>query len=320
MTILSVLGSGAFGTALAIVLSKTGQNVTLWSRHASQAKGMQDTRESGPRLPGFALPDTLNVTSDSKAFGSETCLLAIPTQSLATFLTGFPKNAGQDLVACCKGVDRQTGLGPVATIQNSHPDARAAILTGPGFAVDLARGLPTAHVIASKDEAHATALQSLLTRPTLRLYRSTDVVGAELGGALKNVIALAAGMAIGAGLGDSARASVIARGFSELGRYAAAKGAKTETIQGLSGLGDLVLTCTSEKSRNFTSGIALGQGRPIDPDTTVEGLATAPTVAKEAKSLGLDLPLLQAVSDVVEGKLDIQGAIETLLARPVGKE
>ena len=147
-----------------------------------------------------------------------------------------------------------------------------------------------------------------------------EVLGAELGGALKNVIALAAGIAIGARLGDSARASVIARGFSEMGRYAAAMGAKTETIQGLSGLGDLVLTCTSDKSRNFTTGVALGQGKAPDPGTTVEGLATAPTVASAARDLGLDLPLIRAVADVVEGRLDIPSAIETLLSRPVGKE
>lgn len=317
---ISVLGSGAFGTSLAIALAQSGSAVTLWSRDAQQAEQMQTSRQSGARLPGLDLPETLTVTSDNSAFDAKICLLAIPTQKLAEFLTSLPRTPNQALVACCKGVDRKTGLGPVATIVRHHPKATAAILTGPSFAADIARGLPTALVLATANLTDATELQSELTRPTLRLYRSTDVIGAELGGALKNVIAIAAGIAIGARLGDSARASVIARGFSEMGRLAAAKGAETETIQGLSGLGDLVLTCTSDKSRNFTAGIALGQGQKPDPDTTVEGLATAPTVARAAIDLGLDLPLMQAIADVVEGKLDIPRAIETLLSRPVGKE
>ena len=154
----------------------------------------------------------------------------------------------------------------------------------------------------------------------MRLYRSTDVRGAELGGALKNVVALAAGIAVGAGLGDSARASVVARGFGELARYAAQQGAQTRTLHGLSGLGDLVLTCTSEKSRNFSAGVSLGQGQAIDRDATVEGLATAPAVVESAAAAGLVLPLMQATADVIEGRLDIPLAVEALLSRPVGKE
>ena len=224
------------------------------------------------------------------------------------------------LVSCAKGIDRKTGLGTVATLNAARPTATTALLTGPSFAVDIAMGMPTAIVLASAKEEDAKALQAALTRPVLRLYRTTDVIGAELGGSLKNVVALAAGIAIGAGLGDSARASVIARGFSELTRYATAKGAQTETVQGLSGLGDLVLTCTSEKSRNFTAGIALGKGVTPDTHSTVEGLATAPTVRDDALRLGLDLPLIATVAEVVEGKLDIKRAIDSLLARPVGTE
>ncbi len=317
---ISVLGSGAFGTSLAIALAQDGDAVTLWSRDASQADQMQSTRTSGRRLPGYELPRSLTVTSDPSAFDANICLIAVPTQKLGGFLADLPTGTDQALVACCKGVDRSTGLGPVATIRQHRPQATAALLTGPSFAADIARGLPTALVLATENIQDATTLQTRLTRPALRLYRSTDVIGAELGGALKNVIALAAGIAIGARLGDSARASVIARGFSEMGRYAAAKGAKTETIQGLSGLGDLVLTCTSDKSRNFMTGVALGQGRTPDPATTVEGLATAPTVSSAATDLGLDLPLMRAIADVVEGRLDIPHAIETLLSRPVGKE
>ena len=314
----SVLGGGAFGTSLAIALSRDGEDITLWCRDAVDAKQMQETRRTSARLPGIALPDSLKVTSDDTAFSADICLIAVPTQSLAGFAGQLP-DKNQALVACCKGIDRQTSLGPVATLRKAKPQADVAILTGPSFAADIARGLPTALILATEADC-GEDLQQALTRPALRLYRSTDVIGAEMGGALKNVIALAAGIAIGAGLGDSARASVIARGFSELGRFATAKGAQLETIQGLSGLGDLVLTCTSEKSRNFMAGVALGKGGMAAENVTVEGLATAPAVAQEASALDLELPLIQAVTAVVEGKLDIGSAIETLMARPVGKE
>ncbi len=315
---ISVLGSGAFGISLAIALSRDGTPVTLWGRDAQAATQMQDTRRSGRRLPGHDLPDSLTVTADMDTARADTQLVAVPAQNLAGFLATLPRTRST-LVACCKGIDRNTGLGPVATIEAACPDARAAMLTGPSFAADIAAGLPTALVLAARKDETAETLQSRLTRPALRLYRTIDVPGAELGGALKNVVALAAGMTIGAGLGDSARASVIARGFSEMTRYARAKGGQPETLHGLAGLGDLVLTSTSEKSRNFSAGIALGAKRPAE-ELTVEGLATAEAVAANALDLKLDLPLMTAVSDVVTGKLDISAAIATLLARPVGKE
>ncbi len=318
MTI-SVLGGGAFGTSLALALARDGNSVTLWCRDGQVAKSMEKTRGSGPRLPGHTLPDSLRVTADSSAFEADVCLLAVPMQTLSAFLETLPANRNT-LVACCKGIDRKTGLGPVSTINAIQPHATAAILTGPSFAADIAAGLPTALVLACADLAVAERVQGLLARPTLRVYRSADVIGAELGGALKNVVALAAGMAIGAGLGDSARASVIARGFAEMQRFAAAKGADRETLMGLSGLGDLVLTCTSTKSRNFAAGCAIGQGNALDPSITVEGVATAPAVCDEAIMMSLDLPMISAVADVVTGKLDITEAIETLLARPAGKE
>lgn len=317
---ISVLGAGAFGTALAIALARDGTRITLWSRDQSDADTMQATRKSGKRMPGHALPNALRVTSDDTAFDADICLLALPAQKLAGFLNEVDVQASAALIACCKGIDQITGLGPVATIRAAKPANTAAILTGPSFAVDIAQGMPTAIVLATANAHDAERLQADLTRPTLRLYRSTDVIGAELGGALKNVMAIAAGITAGAGLGDSARASVIARGFAELTRFAVAKGAEIETVQGLSGLGDLVLTCTSDKSRNFRTGLDLGEGASLDGTTTVEGLATAPKVASEAKALGLDLPLTQAVADVVQGKLDINRAIETLLMRPVGTE
>jgi glycerol-3-phosphate dehydrogenase (NAD(P)+) len=314
---ISVLGSGAFGTALAIALAQGGAGVTLWGRNAEDQQKMQDTRSSGKRLPGIALPDSLSVTNSNSAFDADVCLLAVPMQRLDVFLAENPTLNAKSLVVCCKGIDLNTGLGAVETAKARVPNAKVAMLTGPSFAVDIARALPTALVLAASEDKVGSELQALLTRPALRLYRTTDVTGAELGGALKNVVALAAGIAIGSGLGDSARASVIARGFAEMSRFALAKGAKLETLQGLSGLGDLVLTCTSEKSRNFSAGILLGKGQSVDPETTVEGIATAQAVAATSD---MDLPLLRAVAEVTLGELDIATAITTLLARPVGKE
>lgn len=316
---IAVLGAGAFGTSLAIALSRGGAPVTLWTRDPDVAAKMQAERRSGPRLPGHDLPESLLATGEADAFSCEILLVAVPMQTLTTFVRDLPVGNGA-LVACCKGIDRMTGLGPVASMEASRPGAMTAILTGPSFAVDIASGLPTALVLAARKESTAAYLQNALTRPTLRIYRTTDVAGAELGGALKNVVALAAGMAIGAGFGDSARASVISRGFAEMRRYALRKGANSDTIQGLSGLGDLVLTCTSEKSRNFTAGVAYGSGKRPDSSATVEGLATAGAVLRDGQLLGLDLPLIEAVSAVIDGRLDISTAIETLLARPVGKE
>lgn len=315
---ITVFGAGAFGTALAIALSKDGTAVTLVGRDAATIREMEDSRMSGPRLPGHALPPSLAVTAELSDAPDGTCLLAVPTQTLPTALEALGGTHAA-LVACCKGIDRATGLGPVSTIETLRPDAVAAMLTGPSFAADIAAGLPTALVLATRNDTEGAALQDQLTRPALRIYRTTDVPGAELGGALKNVVAIAAGIAIGAGLGDSARASVVARGFAEMTRLATAKGARPDTLNGLSGLGDLVLTCTSEKSRNFSTGVLLGQGKAPEANT-VEGLATAQAVVTEAERLGLDLPLLGAVADVVSGKLDIPHAIATLLARPVGKE
>lgn len=314
---IAVLGAGAFGTALAIALSRDGSDVALWSRDADDAAKMRATRKSGRALPGLDLPDSLTVAKVIPA--ADAVLIAVPAQSVRGFLEEHVNRlSGQILISCAKGVERGTGMGPIDVIHSVLPQVRAGCLTGPSFAVDIGRGLPTALVLAMADDA--ADLQTLLNRPALRVYRTTDVVGAQLGGALKNIIAIAAGVTIGAGLGDSARAAVIARGFAEMSRYARLKGADAETIQGLSGLGDLVLTCTSEKSRNFVAGEQLGRGLQIDASITVEGVATAQAVAAEALSEGIDMPLTNAIAAVIDGKLDIATAIETLLARPAGKE
>ncbi|MFN3280445.1 MAG: NAD(P)H-dependent glycerol-3-phosphate dehydrogenase, partial [Tabrizicola sp.] len=248
---IGVLGAGAFGTALAVALGRAGREVRLWARDPAQVDDMRRTRRNDRALPGVDLPDAVSVHAEiGETTGGEALLLAVPMQALGSLLSGHPEiGEAPPLVACCKGVDLTSLRGPVALIRDRRPGAVAAILTGPSFAADIARGLPTALTLAATDRG--AALQDLLSTPTLRLYRTDDIVGAELGGALKNVIAIAAGVVIGAGLGDSARAALMTRGYAEMLRLATALGARPETLAGLSGLGDLVLTCTSTQSRNF---------------------------------------------------------------------
>ncbi len=316
---ISVLGSGAFGTALAIAFAKGGDNVTLWARNADAAQTMRDTGEN-PRLPGVELPETVSVTADFADALTDVVLLAVPMQKLRGLLETHPELTGRTLIACCKGVELGTQLGPVAVIRDVLPDATPAILTGPSFAADIARGLPTALTLAIADESTGKALQQRLISPNLRIYRTTDTVGAELGGALKNVIAIACGIAIGAGLGDSARAALMTRGYAEMKRMAQALGAKPDTLSGLSGFGDLALTCSSKQSRNYSFGLSLGRGEAYDPTVTVEGAATARASLARAKSMHVDMPITQAVVAILDGGLQIRDAMEMLLARPPKEE
>ena len=313
-----VLGGGAFGTALAISLAGKG-HVTLWARDAGN---MNTTRENTKRLPGCRFPDTLAVTQDfAEALSAQTVLLALPMQKMRGFLQDHAEElAGKTLVACCKGVELSTGAGPVQIITEEVPSAKAAILTGPSFASDIARGLPTALTIAAGDDATARELQQELTTSTLRLYRTTDTIGAELGGALKNVVAIACGIAIGAGMGESARAALMTRGYAEIQRMAAFRGADPDTLAGLSGFGDLTLTCTSEGSRNYRLGLSLGRGDTFDASTTVEGAATARAVARVATQEGLDMPITMAVAGLLDKTLDVREAVHSLLTRPLKEE
>lgn len=316
----AVLGGGAFGTALAISLAAKGP-VTLWARDAHAVAAMRETREN-PRLPGCPLPETLHVTGDlDAALRTDTLLLSVPMQSLGAFLAGIDAPlTNKALVACCKGIDLGTLTGPSAVIAQAKPDALPAVLTGPSFAADLGRGRPTALTLGCADEARGQALQETLSTPTLRLYRSTDTAGAELGGALKNVIALACGAAIGLDLGDSARAALMTRGFAELTRLAVHLGADAHTMTGLSGMGDLALTCHSPLSRNFSHGEALGRGATPDPRATVEGVATAQAVAKLAARDGLDLPICTAVAALTTGASRPADILSALLTRPLKEE
>jgi len=248
-------------------------------------------------------------------------LLAVPAQALSGFLaTNAAHLDGRALVSCAKGIDLASGQSPARMMSSACPAAVVAVLTGPSFAADIARGLPTALTLACADPAAGHRLQHALSTAVLRLYRTTDVTGAELGGALKNVIAIAAGVAIGAGLGDSARAAIISRGFAEMTRFAVHRGAEAETLTGLSGLGDLVLTATSEGSRNFRYGLALGRGEGFDPSVTVEGAATARAVAAIAAAESVEMPISALIAGLAEGHIDVKQAMRLLLARPLKEE
>ena len=320
MSDITVFGAGAFGTALAISLARDGRSVSLVARDAGHAKEMAMTGENSARLPGHRFPALLTPTTDTSN-PAPICLMAVPAQSLAGYLDQIaPDLADSSIVACCKGIDLTTGLGPTAIIGKSCPDAIAAILSGPSFAVDIAAGLPTALTLATANNSDAARLQAILSTSNLRLYTSTDVIGTELGGALKNVIAIAAGVAVGAGLGESARAALMTRGYAEMKRFAQSYGADPATLSGLSGLGDLVLTCTSQKSRNYSFGLALGAGKTTDTSKTVEGIATAKIVSSIAKKRRISMPVTNVVAALVEDKLTVLQAVEMLLSRPLRKE
>lgn len=283
---------------------------------------MVKDRENKKRLAGAPFPVDLKVTAAlNAATQSDIILLAVPMQLLGAFLEeNAIELAGKTLVACCKGLDLATGTGPIDLIQYRIPTAKTAMLTGPSFAKDIARGLPTALCIACKDEPTSVLLQTHLSTTALRLYRTTDTVGAQLGGALKNVIAIACGAAMGAGLGESARAALMTRGFAEMNKFAIHHGANPKTLAGLSGFGDLTLTCTSESSRNYAFGLALGAAKQFDPTTTVEGAATSLAVRALCQKQNLDMPITQSVVAIIENESSITAEMEQLLSRPLKEE
>jgi glycerol-3-phosphate dehydrogenase (NAD(P)+) len=318
---IGIVGGGAFGTALGVALALDGADIQLWARDEKAAAQMQADRRN-PKLPDVALPDSLTCSAALEPlFACDTILLAIPAQTLPAFLNAHAlKLDGKNLVACCKGIDLTRMTGPASTIRDLVPGSMPAMLTGPSFAADIARGLPTALTLACADDNQGVILQRALSTDSLRLYRTTDVIGAELGGALKNVLAIASGVAMGARLGESARAALITRGFPEMQRLALAFGARPETLSGLSGFGDLVLTCSSDQSRNYRFGFALGRGDSFDPTTTVEGAATARAVHQLAGKLELDMPICTVVAALTTGTTDVKSALNALLSRPLKEE
>ncbi|EAQ03007.1 glycerol-3-phosphate dehydrogenase (NAD(P)+) [Pseudooceanicola batsensis HTCC2597] len=316
----SVIGAGAFGTALAISLARDGSEVTLWARDAAQVAAMSATRENAARLPDLGFPDALKVTGDVESLPEGPVLLAVPMQKLRAALQDLPDFGARPLVACCKGIELTSRLSPVQVIGDVRPGARAAILTGPSFAQDIAKGLPTALTLACDDDDTGRDLQTTLTTANIRLYRTVDVPGAEIGGAVKNVMAIACGAAIGAGLGESARAALMTRGYAEMLRMALAIGARAETLAGLSGFGDLTLTCTSRLSRNYRYGLSIGEGAPFDPSVTVEGAATARALQARARAMRLDMPITDAVVGLIDGSRTVKEAMTDLLSRPLKEE
>jgi glycerol-3-phosphate dehydrogenase (NAD(P)+) len=320
---IAVVGAGAWGTALANVIARAGRNVLLATRDRAGAEALTARRES-PRLPGAHLDERVGVAPLAPEVGRyDAILLAVPSQQLRDAARAIAPELrkGTPVIACAKGIERRTRKFMTEVIAESARAALPAILSGPSFAEDVARGLPAAVTLATHDATIAAELARALGSSAFRPYHSTDVRGVEIGGAAKNVLAIGAGIVAGRGLGASAAAALVTRGFAELFRFGKAFGARPETLVGLSGLGDLILTCSSTQSRNYSFGIALGKGQP--PSTThalAEGVFTAPVLLEMAEAEGIEMPIASAVVAILEGRASVDEATETLLTRPFRSE
>ena len=323
---IAVIGAGAFGTALAAVIAQTGKaEVVLIGRDASVMADLAASRVHETALPGIRLPDTLTFSSRPKDLaGADIVLFAMPSQAqIAAAETYGPHlKPGAPVVICAKGIEKQTSRLLTDVLESALPGHPIAMLSGPGFAADIAKGLPTAMAIAAEDLLLAEQLAKAISGQTFRLYASDDRIGVQLGGALKKVLAIACGIVEGMGLGDSARAALIARGLAEMSRLVDAMGGRGDTVRGLSGLGDLVLTATSHQSRNLRFGIALGKGEPIAAQhgALVEGAFAAAVAARLAEGRQIEMPITQAVAAIIDGRLDIPTAITQLMSRPITTE
>ncbi len=321
---IGVIGGGAWGTALAQVAAHEGRDVILWAREPAVVDSINATHANALFLAGVALSPTIRATGDLGALANMDAILVVaPAQHVGSVLAAAPVG-GIPLVLCAKGIEAGSKrlVGEVA--RAVHPDAPIAVLSGPTFAHEVAAGLPTAVTLACEDEALGEALATRLAARHFRTYASTDVAGAEIGGAVKNVLAIGCGVVEGAGLGQNARAALIARGFAEMTRFGLARGARAETLAGLSGLGDLVLTCSSTSSRNFSLGVGLGRGEAAaallaDRRTVAEGAFTAPVLREAARDAGVDMPITEAVCRLLEGT-PVRDVIGDLLARPLKDE
>ena len=324
----AILGAGAWGTALAQVAAAGQRAVTIWAREPEVVEGINSAQENPLFLPGIRLNPVIRATDDFEdAAEAELILAAPPAQHMRNVLKGIRPHveAGQPIVLCAKGVERGSLALMTDVLAAEIPEAAAAVLSGPGFAKDVARGLPTATTIAAPDETLAQRVVATIGLPTFRPYVADDLIGAEIGGAVKNVIAVACGVAEGRKLGDGARAALITRGFAELARLGLAMGAKAETLSGLCGLGDLVLTCCSMTSRNTSLGAALGEGRALkdilaERRSVAEGAESAPAVVALAEKHGVEMPICSAVADIVAERISIDEAIFALLSRPFKAE
>lgn len=323
----SVIGAGAWGTALALAFARAGRSVTLWGRNSAGMAEMAATRTCGGALPGIALEPGIAPTSDlASAVDSRLIVLAIPTQALweaARAMRPLVPSAAI-ILSAAKGIERQTGYFVTESMADALGAHRFGVLSGPSFAGDVARGLPTAIVLALNEGADAPSIAAALSSPAFRLYHTTDIRGVEIGGAAKNVLAIAAGIVAGMGLGESARAAMIARGFAELRRFAESHGARAETLMGLSGLGDLVLTASSAQSRNFALGLGLGAGKSLaeanPAGKLAEGAFTAAILADMARRRQIEMPIVEAVARVLDGTISVTDAVKGLMNRPLKAE
>lgn len=322
---IAVIGGGAWGTALAQVAAAGGDPVMMWAREHDVVASINREHENRQFLPGIALSPAITATESlADLSASDAFLVVAPAQHLRAVLSETPADT-RPLVLCAKGIEAGTAALMSEIAHAVHPHAPIAVLSGPTFAAEVARGLPTAVTLACVDENIGRALAERLASPNFRPYASEDVVGAEIGGAVKNVLAIACGVVAGAGLGENARAALIARGFAEMVRYGIARGGRAETLSGLSGLGDLVLTCSSVASRNFSLGVGLGKGESAesllaDRASVAEGAFTAPVLAQSANDCGIAMPVVDAVCALLTGESKVDAVVAALMSRPLKGE
>jgi glycerol-3-phosphate dehydrogenase (NAD(P)+) len=325
---IGIVGGGAWGTALAAVARRASRDVLLWAHEPETVAAINETHTNPIYLPGVDLDPAIKATAQlSEVATCDALLIVSPAQHLRDILGALQPHvrSGQPLVLCCKGIEQRTGLLMSQVAADVLPDATIAVLSGPSFAAEVARELPVAVTLATGEEALGRDLSYALKSWAFRCYWSNDVLGAEIGGAVKNVYAIAAGIVVGKELGNSAQAGLITRSFAEMARFGVAMGAALETLIGLSGLGDLVLTCGSEQSRNMSLGIALGRGAKTsdvlsERSSVTEGVATAQAMVEIARARGIELPIAEAVHAIVNGEMGVDRAIGALLSRPLRSE
>lgn len=322
---IGIVGGGAWGTALASVMAQIHSEVLIWAREKEVVTAINETRENSLFLRGLTLSSHIRATDDLTAMDACGALLIVtPAQHVRATLAALPLT-NVPLLLCAKGIEAGTEMLMSDIAAELRPNNPIAVLSGPTFAHEVAAGKPTAITLSTANQAMGAALMRLIAAPHFRPYWSDDVTGAEIGGAVKNVLAIGCGVVDGAGLGLNARAAIIARGFAEIQRYGLARGARPETLAGLSGLGDLVLTCSSENSRNFSLGRGLGMGKSVDAlladrNTVAEGAFTAPVLLQSAQKLGIDMPIVEAVCILLEGKANVDDVTTALLSRPLKAE
>jgi len=319
---LGIIGGGAWGSALAqVVAAGGGRETLLWAYEQEVVDAINSAHQNPAFLPGIPLDESIRATSDmGDLAGADAWLIVTPAQHMRAVLATAPR-CDKPMVLCSKGIEEQSGELLHRVAARACPGARIAVLSGPTFAHEVARGLPTAVTLAAEDQALAEQLRQRIAQPTFRIYLSDDVAGAEVGGAVKNVLAIACGVVEGRGLGQNARAALIGRGFAEMTRFGMAFGARRETLVGLSGLGDLVLTCSSTSSRNYSLGKGIGEGRSAaellsDRKTVAEGAFTAPVLARLAREKGIDMPIVDAVDALIAGRANVDEVLGALLSRP----